>query len=54
MDGYYDRDKKKIKVGGNEYDADPSVWERIKEGFDTTDNRAQVEAIRRRRAKYGG
>jgi hypothetical protein len=45
--------KKKIYVGGKEYEPEPSAIDRLKEGFDTTDNRAQVEAIRKRRMKLG-
>lgn len=48
-----DDDKKKktsIYVGGKEYSPEPSMLDRLKEGFETTDTRAQLEAIRRRRA----
>jgi hypothetical protein len=48
-----DQKKKKIYVNGQEYEPEPSTFDRLKEGFDTTDNRAQVEAIRKRRMKYG-
>lgn len=53
--GYYDRNKKKIVVNGQEYEPNPGMLDRVKEGFETTDTRAQLEAIRKRRQQsYGG
>lgn len=38
---------------GKTYDTEPGTMERLKEGFSTTDDRAQIEAIRRaRQAAY--
>lgn len=49
-----DKKKKPILVGGKTYEPNPSVMDRLKEGFESTDTRAQLEAVRRRRQKMGG
>ena len=49
-----DKEKKKpIIVGGKIFNPEPSVWDRVKEGFESTQDRAQLEAIRKRRQKMG-
>lgn len=46
--------KKTIYVNGQEYPSQPGILDRFKEGFATIDDRAQLEAIRKRRAlAYG-
>lgn len=45
-------DKKKekpISIGGKIYSPNPSMWERVKESVEPTQDRAQLEAIRKRR-----
>ena len=41
------------KEGFKKFPAQPSMWESLKEGFQTDDTRAELNAIRQRRAKYG-
>lgn len=53
MDGYYDKNKKKIMVDGKEYEPKPSMWDRAKEAFEPVQDRAQLEAIRKRRSQMG-
>lgn len=48
-----DDKKKKIYVSGKPYEPEPSLMDRVKEGFAETKDRAQLEAIRKRREKYG-
>jgi hypothetical protein len=50
----YDPDKKKsISVGGKEYPSQPSTLDYVKEAFEPTNVRANLEAIRKRRASQG-
>lgn len=51
-----DQTKKKkgdILVGDKAYPTKPSFFDRVKESFEPTATRADVEAIRSRRAKLG-
>jgi len=50
-------DKKKEKpiyMGGKVYNPNPSMWERVKESVDPVQDRAQLEAIRKRRTQSNG
>lgn len=47
-----DDEKKKEKpvyVNGKMYNPNPSMWDRVKESVEPTQDRAQLEAIRKRR-----
>lgn len=50
----YDPEKRKtIVVGGKEYPSEPSTMDYVKEAFQPTDVRANLDAIRKRRASAG-
>ena len=58
MDSQYDPKKRKTvsvrtEDGIKEYPETPSTWESVKEVFEPTNTRAQLDAIRTKRAKYG-
>lgn len=51
-----DEEKKKRKhvtAGGKVFPAEPGILDHVKEGFEDTNTRAQLDAIRKRRAKQG-
>ena len=53
MSTYYDEKKKKYNVYGDsgkqEFPEKPGIMDQIKEGFQDSNTRAQLEAIRRRK-----
>lgn len=53
MSTYYDEKKKKYVVYGDsgkkEFPEQPGIMDQIKEGFEDSNTRAQLEAIRRRK-----
>jgi len=58
MASYYDKDKKEFVITGSKdrsvirsFPEVPGILDYAKEGLETNDIRAQLEAIRRRRAK---
>lgn len=54
MDEQKKEKPKTVYVGGKNYPEKPSLMDSLAEGFATTDTRAQLEAIRKRRQKSAG
>jgi hypothetical protein len=49
MDDAKKKKDEKIYVHGKAYEPKPSMWDRAKEAFEPVQDRAQLEAIRKRR-----
>ncbi len=41
------------EAGVKQYPAEPSLYDRLKEGFEPVTTRANLDAVRARRQKYG-
>lgn len=52
----HDKKKKKeptVMVNGQEFPEKPGLMDRLKEGFEDHSTRADLDAVRKRRARYG-
>lgn len=58
MASYYDSKKKKYVVQDGverkEFSGEPSAWDYVKESFQPTTTRAELDALRKRRRKQNG
>jgi hypothetical protein len=54
MPSYYDEKKKKYVVDGQQFEEKPTLMDRLKEGFQDQNTKAQLEALRKRRMSRNG
>lgn len=51
-----EEEKKKLKqvtAGGKLFPAEPTIFDQLKEGFEDSNTRAQLDAVRKRRMRMG-
>lgn len=54
MSAYFDRKKKKYVVSGKEFEERPSTIDFVKEAFEDSNTKAQLEALRKRKEAARG